>query len=176
MKKASTLLVMAIIVSYQLSYAQVTRQYQDQDFSETTVVIKDDKATSDMDVLNSYFDIDNVGVGQIIRITTENAPPKTPEAPKAPVEQKVVEQVDPIVVDNAPKNIAVKKAPIQQAETPKAEKSVGASVETPKRAVRSSGGSSAAKVRRFAGNLQKKRVKKKKRKRVNRKNGRCYRF
>ncbi len=52
--------------------AQVRRKYKDDKLKDHTVVIKEHKDVSDMDILNAEFDIDEFEVGQVIRITTEN--------------------------------------------------------------------------------------------------------
>ncbi len=49
--------------------AQVKDTYKDKSNEMTTVVVKEDTA-DDMDILNDQFDLDNVGMHQVIRITT----------------------------------------------------------------------------------------------------------
>ena len=50
--------------------AQVKTKFQDKDYKNRTVVIKESKEVQDMDILNSQFDINKVKVGDVIRITT----------------------------------------------------------------------------------------------------------
>ena len=71
MKNRISTLLLLLIVSH-LSFAQVKRQYQDEVFGQTTVVVKQEAAT-DADVLNE-LDIDEIGMHQVIRITTEDNP------------------------------------------------------------------------------------------------------
>lgn len=66
--KCIYLMLVAILVSSQFANAQVKKQFQDN--NATTVVVKEDQA-DDFDVLDSQFDIDDVGMGTIIRIDTE---------------------------------------------------------------------------------------------------------
>ena len=81
MKNRITTLIL-LVLAVQLTFAQVKREYQDEVFSQTTVVIKHDKA-SDKDVLDQY-DLDNIGMDQVIRITTENIPVEVPESNPTP--------------------------------------------------------------------------------------------
>ncbi len=179
MKKANTLLVLAIILSCQLSYAQsqVKRQFQDETFAETTVVIKDDAATNDLEVLNNYFDMDDVSIGQIIRITTETTPVSKPTPPVAIQETPV-----------APKAVVV-KAPAEQAEKPEVvqvvqkqveekEEVAGAAAQPQQKSIRSGGSSTrSVKKRAYIGNKRNKRVKAPKRKNKKRRNSsKCYSF
>lgn len=114
----------------QLSFAQVKRQYQDETFSQTTVVIKDDQAT-DLEVL-SQIDLDDVGMDQVIRITTEKVVIDEPEVPVAQASTPAPPVVEVAPEDRKPKprrwakrtKKAVKKEkpvkaePIVAAETP----------------------------------------------------------
>jgi len=50
---------------------QVKTKFQDKDHKHQTVVIKTSEEDDDMEILNSQFNIDEVKVGEEIRITTE---------------------------------------------------------------------------------------------------------
>jgi len=65
--------------------AQVKDQYQSDGL--TTTVVKEDSA-NDMDILNSQFDLDDVGMHQVIRITTRQEDP-TPESTVTVTPQEV---------------------------------------------------------------------------------------
>ncbi|MFK8010334.1 MAG: hypothetical protein AB8H03_28530 [Saprospiraceae bacterium] len=80
--KYLSLLVLFTCLSLQFGFSQVKKQFLDNKSSKTTVVIKED-AASDMDILNSQFDLNSIGMGQEIRITTQQDP--TPKQPKAEV-------------------------------------------------------------------------------------------
>ena len=77
-----------LLFAVQLSFAQVKRQYQDEVFSQTIVVVKDDQA-QDADILNQ-FDLDDIGMDQVIRITTEIPEVSTPKTPVSNPVPKVV--------------------------------------------------------------------------------------
>lgn len=89
--KYLSLLVLFTFLSFQFGFSQVKKQYLDNQNTASTVVVKED-AANDMDILNSQFDINSIGMGQEIRITTENNPPKPTlaEVPLAEVPQEVV--------------------------------------------------------------------------------------
>lgn len=62
-----------------VSNAQVKKTYQDTHFSQTTVVVKEE-GSEDYAILDAHFDIEEYGVGQVIRIKTE---PETAAAAQA---------------------------------------------------------------------------------------------
>ena len=62
-------------LSIQFGFSQVKKQYLDNTNLKSTVVVKEDHV-SDIDILNSQFDINSFGLGQEIRIKTEKDPPK----------------------------------------------------------------------------------------------------
>lgn len=107
MKNRITTLIL-LVLAVQLTFAQVKREYQDEVFSQTTVVVKHDKA-SDKEVLNQY-DLDDIGMDQVIRITTEDVvveEPNSNPAPqiKQPEEKPVVSKpVIPVVPEVAPED------------------------------------------------------------------------
>ena len=81
MKQLSlTVALLALLV--QLSYAQIKKTYKDKVFAQTTVVVKQD-STKDLDILNKQFDLDEIGMDQIIRIAT---------APEQPVPESTAER------------------------------------------------------------------------------------
>lgn len=73
--KYLSLLVLLTCLSIQFGFSQVKKQYLDNKNTRSTVVVKEDNA-SDMDILNSQFDINSIGLGQEIRIKTEKDSPK----------------------------------------------------------------------------------------------------
>lgn len=62
--------MLCMVSFYLLSDAQIKRTYTDNVYSQTTVAVKEDGA-SDVEVLNEAFDLDEFGMDQQIRITTE---------------------------------------------------------------------------------------------------------
>ena len=103
------MLILALSVfGYTIANAQVKRQYQDTDHASTMVVVKEDGMT-DVDVLNSQFNLNDISMGQVIRITTEGtivtdgdyseAPPvqEVKAVDRAP-EKPVVEEVEETIV------------------------------------------------------------------------------
>ncbi len=175
MKNANTSMVVALLFLFasQISTAQqVKRQYQDDTFAETTVVIKEQAASSDMDILNENFDMDDVGMGQVFRITTETDR-KTPEMAaieEAPVAHlpAPVEATPTPVVNQAPPQVQVQQvaepAPTLAASSNRVNRSSVSS--------RSTSNSNRTKVKRS----KSKRVKLVKRKSKKQKGNRCYRF
>ncbi len=79
--------------------AQVKKTYQDTNNAATTVVVKED-GVDDYDVLENNFDIDEYGIGQVIRITTEADKP-TESMETLSTEPKPVTQVQEVST-NAP--------------------------------------------------------------------------
>jgi len=72
MKYLSTLVIFTCL-TLQFGFSQVKKQYVDEQSASTTVVVKEDDA-SDIDILNSQFDINSIGIGQVIKIKTEKTP------------------------------------------------------------------------------------------------------
>ncbi len=105
--KYLSLLVLFTCLSLQFGFSQVKKQFLDNKSSKTTVVIKED-AASDMDILNSQFDLNSIGMGQEIRITTQQDPPKQPKAEVALAEVPLAEVPKKIVTPKGKK--IVKKA------------------------------------------------------------------
>ena len=91
--KYLSLLVLFTFFSIQFGFSQVKKQYLDNKNTASTIVVKED-AANDLDILNSQFDINSVGMGQEIRITTEKDPPQSSlaEVPLAEVPMAEVPQ------------------------------------------------------------------------------------
>lgn len=92
MKNLILTLVMASF-AISVTQAQVKRQYRDQSQLETTVVVKhNDADATDIDILNSQFNMADVGMGDVIMITTERDRPQTQiSAPAATVVETIAE-------------------------------------------------------------------------------------
>jgi len=131
------LIVVAIFATYSFANAQIVKkQFQDNGNRETTVVVKED-AANDYDVLNSQFNIDDVGMGTVIRIDTETElPAPSTEEMVANVSEetpaikektsKVVTQDTNEAVDRASEPVAkktVKKAPARSSSSKSYKKS-----------------------------------------------------
>ena len=72
--KRTTLLLVLIGISIQITQAQVKEQYRDQDNASTVVVVKEEGA-SNIDILNNQFDLAEVSMGEEIMIIMENGKP-----------------------------------------------------------------------------------------------------
>lgn len=144
--------LIAIILT-QTVQAQIKRQYKDDKIARQTVVVKEESSMSDIEILNSQFDLDDYAVGEQIRITTENLPEQAPETPKVVQEEEILASVD--------KRPVRAKKPIQKKKTVKA---------APKKSTYVQG----TYPRKSKAKKKSRRVKKKKRKRLNR--NKCYRF
>ncbi len=140
------------IILTQTVEAQIKRQYKDEKVPKQTVVIKEGSSMSDMEILNSEFDLDDYTVGEQIRITTENLPEQAPETPEVLQEEEILVSVDRTskVHKPAPDARVIKAAP---------KKSTYVQGTYP---------------RKSNSKIKNKRVRKKKRKRRNR--NKCYRF
>ncbi|MFT4667536.1 MAG: hypothetical protein ACI8YQ_001370 [Polaribacter sp.] len=80
MNKTLLTSLMALLFVCATMQAQVKDKYQDKSSSLTTIVVKED-AANDMDILNDQFDLDDVGMHQVIRITTrQETPPEVATA------------------------------------------------------------------------------------------------
>ncbi len=131
--KNLTFLLVVMLTGLSTLQAQIKRQYQDENHRNQTVVVKDGDM-SDMDILNSQFNLDDYSLGDVIMITTEgkvevqsqNTAPTTPnsiteepivpskiEEEPTPIEEEViVAQVEETVekeavVEKEPKAVAV---------------------------------------------------------------------
>ena len=54
------------------SFAQVKKKFQNQKHKHQTVVVKENSEISDLDILDSEFNIEDFRVGETIRITTDD--------------------------------------------------------------------------------------------------------
>lgn len=114
--KYLSLLVLFTCLSLQFGFSQVKKQYLDNNNLKSTIVVKEDNV-SDMDILNSQFDINSIGLGQEIRIKTEKDPkPKLAEVPlaevpvaKVPAKKDVTTPKGRIVVKKAAAKKVVKQ-------------------------------------------------------------------
>ena len=99
------LIVALSVFGYSIVNAQIKRQYQDAAYASTMVVVKENGQT-DVDILNSQFNLNDVSMGQVIRITTEgtivnDASPSVPVQEVKAVEREIlaVEKEEKIVVE-----------------------------------------------------------------------------
>lgn len=95
--------ILAVMFLHLSAQAQVIKEIQDSSDALTTVVIKE-KDESDIDILNEQFDLEEMGMHQVVRITTggkvvadeptsqitEQSPTVVPVKNLAPVEQEVI--------------------------------------------------------------------------------------
>jgi hypothetical protein len=82
--KYLSFLALFTCLSFQFGFSQVKKQNFDNRNTASTIVIEKNTA-KDMDILNSQFKINSIGLGQEIRITTEKDPPTFAEVPFAEV-------------------------------------------------------------------------------------------
>lgn len=109
--KYLSLLVLFTCLSLQFGFSQVKKQFLDNKNARTTVVIKED-AANDLAILNSQFDINSIGMGQEIRITTQQDPPKQTlaEVPVSKVSKDVVTpKGEKVVKKVTPKKVTKQK-------------------------------------------------------------------
>lgn len=101
-----------------LSFAQDTAitQFKDELYAETTVVVKDkDKDKNDYDILNEQFDLDDVGMGEVIRIDSGTWRPQEEKVekdnPRVIKETTLIqEEVASQPVEEAPKKVVKKSS------------------------------------------------------------------
>jgi hypothetical protein len=193
-KLSPAIIVAALLVYSDAVQAQVKDTYQDQSNALTTIVVKEDSA-SDMAILQQQFDLDEIGMHQVIRITTR--PQITPkpeevkiENPALQEEHKMIANAEPVTTsDEAPVSTAPSAIQPEQVAEEVVEKSgsdlpvspkVGAVTQKSQRSASSSSGySKRNKSSQKNLNVFKKRFKKDKRKRSprkNKRNNRCYKF
>jgi len=168
MNKIIPLVVLATMFT-QIVHAQIKRQYKDEKFAKQTVVVKSEESISDLEILNSQFDLDDVSVGEVIRITTETDPKQTPTLPEQVAEEEViVAQLD------TPKEEEIEKIEQEKPEVEVEIEETQKPISTPvKKSVVRSMDSSSKKVKSKRRNPK---FKKKKRKRSKRWKTKCYRF
>jgi hypothetical protein len=184
----------ALILYISPLQAQVKDTYQDQANALTTIVVKEDSA-SDLDILQQQFDLDQIGMHQVIRITTrqEVAPKKEEvriETPAMMEDRNMIAQAEPKTTANeapvltAPSAEQVEPAAEEVAEKTSATLPAAPKVEAVAQKSQRSGSSSSGYSTRNKSNQRQfkafnKRFKKDKRKRVSKRDGRkarCYKF
>lgn len=171
MNKTIKLLALGLLLTH-IAQAQVKRQYKDKKFAEQTVVVKEKATTSDLDILNSQFDLDEIAVGEVIRITTETDPTK--KVAEAPIEEAVaVVEPTPPAPNPAPVVAPTSTPVVEPTPAPPVQKVVERSPAPKSVSYSSNARRSVKKVRSKKRNP---RFKKKKRKRVKRSKNKCYRF
>ena len=174
----NVLTLVMVLFLYSSTHAQVKKQFQDSTDALTTVVIKDEGA-SDLDILNDQFDLDDMGMHQVIRITTEGDMVVDEPTPSVPEFKKVEEPKAEVVVAQAETVVAKKVVKQAKKVTEKPATTGGTKVGTggAKKASKYTSNSSSRKA--YKPYYSKKRFKKKKRKRskrTKRNKSKCYRF
>ncbi len=168
MNKIIPIVVLAMMLT-QIVQAQIKRQYKDEKFAQQTVVVKSEESISDLEILNTQFDLDDVAVGEVIRITTETDPEQAPAIPEQVIEEdEIVAHLGAPEVDEVIEIEQEEKEEVIEFEENKEVISTPAK----KSAVRSMS-SSTNKVKSKKRNPK---FKKKKRKRSKRWKTKCYRF
>ncbi len=181
-----------MLLTSQFAFAQVKKQYQDDTFGQTTVVVKEDQAT-DLEILNN-MDLDDYGMDQVIKITTEDirrmeAKNKEPKSnavavveKKTPKKKIVLDPKGPErwIPTNKPRKKTVKTtAEIAKVEKQEAKPNLGGAYKKSTSVSKSSKRarvSSSKKTQKYkSGKRKNRRFKKKKRKRTRRKYS-CYQF
>lgn len=159
-------LLVLFFLSYHFGFSQVKKQYLDDKNLKSTVVVKEDNV-SDMDILNSQFDINSIGLGQEIRIKTEKDPPK-------PIKKKVTTIKDVVTPKgNVPKKTTTKKVVRQKRMSTKAAAAMPRVKKKPTEIYYKGIGKSSNKKLKMK---KRKPVKRKKLKKRKYRKGRCYRF
>lgn len=180
-----------MLLTAQFASAQVKKQYQDDTFGQTTVVVKEDQAT-DLEILNS-MDLDDYGMDQVIKITTEDIRRMEEKKKAAAAAVAVTEKKTPkktVILDptgperwiptNKPRKKAKTTAKLAKVEEQEAAPNLGGSYKKSKTVSKSSKKSrvsSSKKTRKYkkSGKRKNRRFKKKKRKRSKRRYS-CYQF
>lgn len=99
--RAIFLSLVILSISFLPSEGQVKAKYQDKDHKATTVVVKNSKKLNDMEILNDQFNLNSVGMGQVIRITTgDRNKPSFDEMEKFMLEEDKVEATMTASSDN----------------------------------------------------------------------------
>ena len=175
--------LLAIMFLHLSAQAQVIKEIQDSPDELTTVVIKKE-SESDYDILNEQFDLDEMGMHQVVRITTGGAvvldeptpevPEQTPEVIQvekpAPLEEEVImTNLEQVNKSSEPKE-AVKESPKQDVVQVKESKPAASEKYTAKSSNRRTSFKPYYDKRRF------KKKKRKKRSRRSKRRGDCYRF
>jgi hypothetical protein len=188
MTNFSPAVIAAVFLVYSVPLqAQVKDTYQDQSNALTTIVVKEDSA-SDMDILQQQFDLDAIGMHQVIRITTRpNVAPKPEEVriatPTAQEESIMIAQTEAQITSNETAPVIHAPTVVQAAEKgselPVTTKGDAVTQKSQRSSSSSSSYSNRSKSSRKQSKVFNKRVKKEKRKRVSRRDNRkarCYKF
>lgn len=110
MNKILLTTIVALLFVCATTQAQVKDKYQDKSNEMTTIVVKED-AANDMDILNDQFDLDDVGMHQVIRITTrEEMPPEL--AVQIPSNNNI--DLEPVAVVTAPEEDQILTASVER--------------------------------------------------------------
>lgn len=168
MKKLSLVLILAVstIIS-SLAQQSIVKQFKDELYAETTVLVVKDKDTNDLDILNDNFDLDEIGMGEVIRIDSGSFLPvkDTPNDSEQAVEPEKVVQAKKVIKESVQLEDEVASQPVEEVAPVKVVK---------KSSSKSRKSSSVSKKKRKS---KKRWFKPKKRKRVKRKRySSCYSF
>ena len=191
--KHNLLALALMLVLSQTAFSQVKKQYKDEVFAQTTIVVKESKTdATDQEILDAQFDIDDFGMDQVIKITTESNRVKAAAAAPAPEftekGSEPIKQVAEVPVEAPSESIAQVEEPIVAKAT--VIKSTEAPIQVQKEKAAPSvqqGTTRTSRVRLGSSNhsysksskrsYKKKRFKKKKRKRARKgKRYKCYKF
>lgn len=172
MNKLIPLIALAILLTNAV-HAQIKRQYKDKKFAKQTVVIKESATQSDMDILNSQFNIDEIEVGEVIRITTESIPEKTSATVDSSEKENIKNKLPEIEIEQEVEVVETKK---QKEITEPIQEEVNSKKEVPE--ISTSVKSIQRPAKKIKSKRKKPKFKKKKRKRTksNLWRKKCYRF
>ena len=174
----SILFSISLVLVCSSLFGQIKEQYRDSTESSTIVVVKEDAAT-DQDLLDEYFDLNNMSMNDQIMITTGT---DAPDIENASASLEATETISTAEVDN----FVVAEKQTEQKETAKKEKeAILKPVQKRKASSRASAkGSYAVKshrevrmaqAKKYFGGKKKKKNKRKKRKSNNSRNA-CFAF
>ncbi len=176
---------LAIMFLHLSAQAQIIKQVEDSSDGLTTVVIKEENE-SDIDILNSQFDLEEMGMHQVVRITTggnavvDTPTPQVPEQAPNVVPEEVKEEELIFAKVEEPKKVQQKKSVAKQVVKKETKKEI-TEVKTNDSTSSNNATTVKSSNRRtaFKPYYSKKRFKKKKRKKRSKrskKRGSCYRF
>jgi len=188
--KRTTLLLVLIGISIQITQAQVKEQYRDQDDASTVVVVKEEGANN-IEILNSQFDLDEVSMGEQIMIIMKDGKPVmvksdgTPinvnkdDTPAEPAEDVFVGAEMPVTQTPEPvvEEVVQEATPVVQKVAQPAAKATTVSSNTSKTRAKSAPGTYPVKTKFKKKRVSRKAYKKRKGFSLFGKNGStCYRF
>jgi len=174
--KELLIIITMMVACLQLTNAQVKNQFQDDIYAQTTIVVKEDSA-SDVDILNDQFDLDEIGMGQVIKITT--APAKKEEVQKEVQLAEATPKKEPIrnskkIVPTSKKQKAVAEQPTSTKKTVAKKSTVKTTKSVSSKSTRTYSKKRSTKKKSFK--LFKTNKKQKRKKYSKRKRSKCYRF